>query len=67
MFVFIGPSHKKIKFCTFFCRKIFRCGIAVAVLKSPVIIGKLVKDDEFSGLEICYEDDSSCQSERWLR
>ena len=58
--VFIGPSHKKIKFSTFFCRKTFSDGIAVAVLKSPFIIGVFVKDDTFSGMEKCYEDDSSC-------
>jgi hypothetical protein len=65
--VFIGPSHKKIKFLTFFCRIENSSSIAIAVLKSPFIISGFVKDNKISRLEIGYEDDSSCQSERWLR
>ena len=64
--VFIGPSHKKIKFFAFFCRIKNSSGIGVAVLKSPFIIIGFVKDNKISRLEIGYEDDSSCQSERWL-
>jgi hypothetical protein len=72
--VFIGPSHKKIKFFVFFCRIIKRCLVVFIVLKSrflqqkevvrTVILdwilfcGKLRNRDP--GLERNYENHSGC-------